>query len=59
MQRLPDLPTRGAPADEIREANRLARRATLDLMLPGSEASDVEVELQAIRIMVLNKLNRP
>jgi neutral ceramidase len=49
---LAKLRERGAPADEIREANRLARRATLDLfvMHQRSQGDSLTIEIQAIRI---------
>ncbi len=51
-QRLASLRTQGAPAEQIREANRLARRATLDLKIARqrSQGTSVEIELQAIRL---------
>jgi hypothetical protein len=51
-QRLADLRTQGAPAEEIREANRLTRRATLDLKIARqrSQGTHVEIELQAMRL---------
>ncbi len=49
---LADLRERGAPTDEIREANRLARRATLDLFVARqrSQGASLTIEVQAIRI---------
>jgi hypothetical protein len=49
---LAELRERGAPADEIREANRLARRATLDLFVAERRSRGVAlpIEIQAIRI---------
>jgi neutral ceramidase len=51
-QQLADLRTRGAPAEEVREANRLARRASLDLKIARqrSQGTHVEIELQAMRL---------
>jgi hypothetical protein len=51
-QRLAELRGQGAPADQIREANRLARRATLDLKIARqrSQGTHVAIELQAIRL---------
>jgi hypothetical protein len=49
---LAELRERGAPADDIREANRLARRATLDLFVAQrrSQGETLPIEIQAIRI---------
>jgi hypothetical protein len=49
---LAELRERGAPTDEIREANRLARRATLDLFVAHqrSQGASLAIEVQAIRI---------
>jgi hypothetical protein len=49
---LAELRERGAPTDEIREANRLARRATLDLFVTQqrSQGTSLTIEVQAIRI---------
>ena len=46
------LHERAAPPDEIREANRLARRATLDLFVARrrSQGDTLPIEIQAIRI---------
>jgi len=46
------LRERAAPPDEIREANRLARRATLDLFVARrrSQGDTLPIEIQAIRI---------
>jgi neutral ceramidase len=51
-QNLAALRQRGAPPDEIREANRLARRATLDLFVAQqrSQGSSLTIEVQAMRI---------
>jgi hypothetical protein len=49
---LAQLHERGAADDEIREANRLARRATLDLFVARqrSQGASLTIEVQAIRI---------
>jgi neutral ceramidase len=49
---LAELRERGAPGDEIREANRLARRASLDLFVAErrSRGTVLPIEIQAIRI---------
>jgi hypothetical protein len=49
---LAELRARGAPDAEIREANRLARRARLDLFVARrrSQGETLEIEIQAIRI---------
>jgi hypothetical protein len=51
-QSLAALRLRDAPADDIREANRLARRATLDLFVAQrrSQGDTLPIEIQAIRI---------
>ncbi len=51
-QNLAELRERGAPTDAIREANRLARRATLDLFVAHqrSQGASWTIEVQAIRI---------
>jgi hypothetical protein len=51
-KRLASLRAGGAPADEIRAANRLARRATLELKIfwQRSQGTHVEIELQAMRL---------
>jgi len=51
-QRLAALRLRDAPADEIREANRLARRATLEQFVTQrrSQGDTLPIEIQAIRI---------
>src|SRR5262249_53679082 len=49
---LAKLRERGAPTDEIREANRLARRATLDLFVAHqrSQGASRTLEVQAMRM---------
>jgi hypothetical protein len=49
---LAQLRARGAPEAQIREANRLARRATLDLRIAEqrSQGAELELEFQAIRM---------
>ncbi len=49
---LAELRERGARSDEIREANRLTRRATLDLLIAQqrSQGPALSIEIQAIRI---------
>jgi hypothetical protein len=49
---LAQLRARGAAEAEIREANRLARRATLDLRIAEqrSQGTELELEFQAIRL---------
>lgn len=51
-QQLASLRSQDAPAEQIREANRLARRATLGLKiaLQRSQGADVAIELQVIRL---------
>jgi hypothetical protein len=51
-RRLAQLRVQGAAADEIREANRLARRAILDLYITHrrSQSDRIGVEFQAIRL---------
>ena len=51
-QQLASLRSQGAPAEQIREANRLARRATLGLKIARqrSQGADVAIELQVIRL---------
>jgi hypothetical protein len=51
-QNLADLRAKGAPKDEIREANRLARRAALGLRVINirSGGTHKEIEFQAIRL---------
>jgi len=51
-QRLAILRSQGAPAEQIREANRLARRANLGLQIARqrSQGADVAIELQVIRL---------
>jgi len=50
--RLAELREQGASAEELREANRLVRRASMDLMLAQrrSGADFIPTELQAIRL---------
>jgi hypothetical protein len=51
-RRLAQLRVQGAAADEIREANRLARRAILDLYINRrrSQSDHIDVEFQAMRL---------
>jgi neutral ceramidase len=51
-QRLSELRDRRAPDDEIREANRLARRAVLGLRIAEqrSQGSHLQLEFQAMRL---------
>jgi len=51
-QNLADLRAKGAPKDEIREANRLARRAGLGMRVINirSGGTEQEIEFQAIRL---------
>jgi neutral ceramidase len=51
-RRLAELRGEGAPADEVREANRLARRASMDLWMAEkrSQASLITIPFQAIRL---------
>lgn len=51
-RRLADLRIRGAPVEEIREANRMVRRATLGLNIAEQRArgSTLALEFQAIRL---------
>jgi neutral ceramidase len=51
-QRLASLRSQGASTEQIREANRLARRATLGLKISQqrSQGVDVAIELQVLRL---------
>ena len=51
-KQLADLRAQGAPDEKIREANRLARRANLNLRVirAQSQGTQIELEFQAIRL---------
>ncbi|MEW5978987.1 MAG: neutral/alkaline non-lysosomal ceramidase N-terminal domain-containing protein [Acidobacteriota bacterium] len=52
QSRLAELRTEGAPAEDLREANRLVRRAAMDLMLARvrAERESLRIEIQAMQI---------